>query len=214
MKAIFSILAICFVLITATIVYVIRSGVSIRTAPIIKPSVISPDFRNVPQGIFLRLFPDFQQADFVLWGIPEDSAEAQNTLSQLQKKIETEMGISISILRKGPTTTQQDIKNCHHPCWVFLPEDSAHELTTNTWINENLRPSGSTYFTITWVQFNRTSTVPENCRTEKRLDLDCLKRVSVLEVSRKIKAPDRRYFFMRKYLDRDYFLFIEEPLNP
>lgn len=214
MKAIFSILAICFVLITATIVFIIRSGVSIRTAPIIKPSIISPDFNNVFQGISLRLFPDFQQAEFVLWGIPESSLEAQNTLSQLQKKVEAEMGTSISILRNGLTATQQDIQNCARPCWVLLPEDSAHELTANMWVNENLRPSGSTYFTITWVQFNRTSTVPEYCTKEKRLDLECLKKVSIQEVSRKIKAPDRRYFFMRKYLDRDYFLFIEEPKNP
>lgn len=210
MKTIAGILTVCFVLITASIIYIIRSGVSIRTAPIIKPSAISADFHNVPNGVFLRLFPDFQQADYVLWGLPANSTEAQTTLQLLKERHEKEFKNSVTVLSYEELASPSQIQNCSKPCWILLPENQAHELHSNSWAHDHLKQTQKNYFTVTWIKFIRTVEVSEKCKNEKRLDLECLKSVSVREVLRKMKDPEARYFFMRKYLDRDYFLFIED----
>lgn len=213
MKVIITILALCFTLITASIAYLLHSGVSIRTAPIIKPSIITSDFHNVPQGLFVRLFPDFQQADYILWGVSQNSREVQTTLSMVKSQYEREFTTPVNFIYDGTTASTKDIESCPRPCWILFPESSAHELSPNTWINEKLRPLNKTYFTINWIPFKKGVRVPEYCTKEKRLDLECLKVVSVNEVTSKMKAPDQRYFFVRKYLDSDYFIFIEDPLN-
>lgn len=209
MKTIIAILTVCFALITALIIYITRAGVSIRTAPIIKPSAVSQDFHNVPLGIFLRLFPDFQQADYVLFGFPQDSLEAQTTLKLLKDRYEKEFKTEVKLLIGTEPTTLAMIQQCTKPCWILLPEAEANELSANTWIQSNIHPTNRPYFTLTWIPFQRNVTVSEACEKEKRLDLSCLKTVSVKEVERKMKDSNARYFFMRKYLDRDYFLFIE-----
>lgn len=214
MKTITSLLAVCFLLITGSIIYIIRSGVSIRTAPIIKPSVISRDFRNVPQGLFLRLFPDFQQADYVLWGGSQNSGEVQTTLALAKEHYEREFKRPVNFIYEGEKAHLEAVANCPKPCWILLPENKAHELTPNAWVQTNLLPLHKTYFTLTWVNFKKNISVPAECTQEKRLDLPCLISVSVREVGRKMPDPQQRYFFMRKYLDSDYFLFVEEPLQP
>ena len=209
MKTIFAILTVCFTLITAMIIYITRAGVSIRTAPIIKPSAVSQDFHNVPFGIFLRLFPDFQQADYVIFGFPQNSPEAQTTLNLLKERYEKEFKTEVKILAEEEPKNLASVQNCLKPCWIFLPEAEANELSPNAWIQNNIHPTKRSYFTLTWIPFQRKVTVSELCEKEKRLDLECLKTVSVKEVERKMKDPNARYFFMRKYLDHDYFLFVE-----
>lgn len=209
MKTIIAILTVCFTLITALIIYITRAGVSIRTAPIIKPSAVSKDFHNVPLGIFLRLFPEFQQADYVLFGFPQNSSEARTTLHLLKERYEKEFKIEVKILVGTETKSLALVQNCLKPCWIILPEAEANELSLNAWIQTNIHPTKRSYFTLTWIPFQRQITVSELCKKEKRLDLECLKAVSIKEVERKMKDINARYFFMRKYLDRDYFLFIE-----
>lgn len=211
MKTIISLLSLGFVIIIACLVYLLNSGVSIRTAPIIKPSVVSPDFTNVPQGLFLRLFPDIQQSHYILWSVSQNSAEVQQTLSIIKERAEKELHLPVRFIYDGPNATLEQVQACARPCWILFPEDQANELKNNDWINTRLKPLERPYFTISWIGFHRNVTVPESCVQEKRLDLECLKVVSIQEVQRKMKEENARYFFMRKYLDRDYFLFLEDP---
>ncbi|MGZ3772325.1 MAG: hypothetical protein ACXVCY_00530 [Pseudobdellovibrionaceae bacterium] len=210
MKIIVSILTVSFIFITVCIAYLVKSGISIRTAPIIKPSIISNDFENVPQGLFVRLFPDLQQADYILWGISQNSVEVQKTLTALKNQYEKEFKTPVRFIFDGLKASAQDIEKCSKPCWIYLPEDSAHELKPNTWIQKNIKPSNRNYFTISWVSFTRTIETPEYCLKEKRLDLECLKAISVQEFARKKMSPRDKYFFVKKYLDTDYFLFVEQ----
>jgi hypothetical protein len=209
MKTITGILSLGFLIIIACLVYLLKSGVSIRTAPIIKPSPVSQDFVNVPQGIFLRLFPDIQQSHYILWSVSQNSAEVQKTLSVMKERAEHDLGLPVNFIYDGPKATAAEVKACARPCWILFPEDQANELKPNAWIDANIKPLGREYFTLSWSGFRRDVVVPDSCVKEKRLDLECLKVLSIHEVSRKMKERDQRYFFMRKYLDRDYFLFVE-----
>lgn len=211
MKNIVALLAICFVIIIGTIVYLIGTGVSIRTAPIIKPSFVGLNFHNVSQGLFLRLFPDFQQSEYVLWGADQKSSEFKTILHDLQKRYEQQFKTSVHILEISPDFNQNSLADCAKPCWILLPIHQAHELVRNNWIEDKRNFLNNNYVTITWVQFDRNNSVPPACIAEKRLDFECLKSVSVQEVERKLVDKSQRYFFMRKYKDRDYFLFVEGP---
>lgn len=213
MKTLIALLSLGFLIIIACLVYLLNSGVSIRTAPIIKPSVISQDFVNVPHGVFLRLFPDIQQSHYILWGVSQNSAEVQKMLSVIKERAEKELGVPVQFIYDGLRATPEEVKNCARPCWILFAQDQVHELHRNEWIENTLRPLNRPYFTLSWVDYQRDVMVPELCVREKRLDLECLKMVSIKEVRRKMKEPQSRYFFMRKYLDRDYFLFVEAPLT-
>lgn len=209
MKIITSILTVALIIITAGVLYIVKSGVSIRTAPIIKPSIITSDFNNVPEGLFLRLFPDFQQSHYILFGIPQNSSEVQQTLSILKQLYEKEFKMPVNFIFDGLNASAEEIKNCAKPCWIYLPENGAHGLKTNEWLNKSIIPLNKIFISITWIYFSRTVSVPESCLTEKRLDFECLKAVSIKEIERKLKEENKRYFFVRKYLDTDYFLFVE-----
>lgn len=210
MKIIISLLSLGFVIIIACLVYLLNSGVSIRTAPIIKPSIVSQDFINVPQGLFLRLFPDIQQSHYILWSVSQNSAEVQKTLSVMRERTEKELHAPVQFIYDGANATAQEVQACARPCWILFAEDQAHELQPNSWIESHVKPLGRPYFTLSWIPFQREVKVPEGCVKEKRLDLECLKVISVQEVRRKMKDDSVRYFFMRKYMDRDYFLFVEK----
>lgn len=210
MKIIVSLIGLCFTIITATIVYLILNGVSIRTAPIIKPSSIIPSFKNVPHGLFLRLFPDFQQADYVLWGAPLNSPEFETMLKHLKEYYQNEFKQIARIIPAGENASLAEVAACSKPCWIFFTTQPAHELSPNSWIQKNLLPLKKSYFSITWMPFHRNFELPEYCNDEKRLDQDCLKALSIDQVKKDFKSKNERYFFARKYMDRDYFLFIEE----
>lgn len=211
MKTITTILTFGFLIITACIIYIIKSGVSIRTAPIIKPSIISQNFENVPQGLFLRLFPDIQQAHYIIWGVSQNSNEVQKTLAIMKERYEHELKTPVQFIYNSINLSKEDIEKCKKPCWIYLPEDAANELKPNIWIQQNIRSLGREYFTLTWIPFNRNPEIPDYCLKEKRLDLECLKVISIKEVKQKMPENQKRYFFVRKYMDRDYFLFIENP---
>lgn len=209
MKTITTILTFGLIIITACIAYIIKTGISIRTAPIIKPSVISRNFENVPQGLFLRLFPDFQQAHYVIWGISQNSPEVQKTLAIIKDRYESEFKAPVQFIYDGLAAKSEEIEKCKKPCWIYLPENAANELKPNAWIEKNIKALGREYFTLSWIPFSKKGEVPGYCLKEKRLDLECLKAVSIQEVERKMSDSKARYFFVRKYMDRDYFVFIE-----
>lgn len=211
MKIISSLIATAFLVICVCMFLIFKNGVSIRTAPIIKPSPVGADLSNISQGIFLRLFPDLQQSRYVIWNISQNSEEVQKTLSLLKSRIENEMHLKITYIFDGSKATAQEIESCTQPCWIFFQEDAVNELSKNDWLESKIAPQTGGYFIISWVPFVRNLEVSQTCIEEKRLDLECLKHVSVHEVKKYMKDSTQRYFFMRKYLDHDYFLFVEKP---
>jgi len=212
MKKITIILTLSFILISACMIYLIVSGVSLRSASLISPSVMSPDRHSIAKGLVIRLFPDLQNARYILWGTLPETEESQKVLAFFIEEYEQAFKAPMHILRNAETASPEELQACEKPCLLMLSATSAHELSTNEFIEKKIRPLKQEYFNITWVPFYNNETVPEVCEKQKRLTMDCLIPLSIRDIKKKIKDPNQLYFFLRKYNDRDYFLFVQQPL--
>jgi hypothetical protein len=93
-----------------------------------------------------------------------------------------------------------------------MPQDKANTLTPNAWIDEKIVPTQKNYLTLTVMPFNGDEMVSDFCDQQKRQTLECITPVSVREIHRKMKDPKQLYFFLRKYNERDFFLFVQKEL--
>ncbi len=212
MKKLIALLTFCSVVISGVLIYLVLNGISLRSAPIIKPSIMTSDQKNVAEAVILRLFPDLQGAEYVVIGLRAELTESQQLLNLLKSEYEKQFGREISILPDAAAVTQLEFQSCRTPCWILTTQDKSNELTENPLLSQWL-PAGSQrpYFNLTLIPFSSDAVVTDFCIEEKRLTLDCLIPLSIHEAKRKMKDPLQRYFFVRKYNERDYFLFTQEP---
>ncbi|MNL22704.1 hypothetical protein D3C87_1440610 [compost metagenome] len=115
------------------------------------------------------------------------------------------------IIRDAEKVSVDEISKCEKPCWLLISKEVANELTINSFIEEKIAPLKKEFINISFLSFEKNEAVAEKCDQEKRLTLDCIGPVSVREVQKKLKDPAQRYFFLRKYNDRDFFIFIQKP---
>lgn len=209
MKNVAALFGFCFLVITACMIYLVKNGISLRSAPMIKPSVIADDSSNIAHNVILRLAPELMVKRFVLLGILPTNEEARRVLLQIQQEHQEVLDESITFI-DGLSATQETISACPQPCWILMPQSGANELRPNSFIEKHILPISNSYISLTWLQFkNEQMDIPEKCILEKRLDLECLQIVSVQDVRRKMKDKSQRYFFMRKYNESDYFLLVQ-----
>lgn len=209
MKKIVLILALAFVVISACMIYLVRTGVSLRSAPIIRPSVMTADRQNIAHGVLYRLSPEFQNAHYVLWGFLPENDETRKILSLMKDEYEKIFPHKVMILADAENLTKEQLQACQKPCWLLLPRTHANELTENDFVRTRIQPLQKEYFNVTWMPFTKAEEVPEACIQEKRLTLECLQMLAVQEAQRRLKAGSQ-YFFMKKYNERDFFLFFQE----
>lgn len=189
------------VLVTICLVYLTRSGVSLRPATLIKPTVIKTE-QNVTDAVVNRLFPEFKENDTLLIGLPPNK-QAAEFLNLLQESYKKHFKKEARIVN-GP----EELKECKEACWLPLPPSSAHALRTNAFIEDQIKPLDRSYFTMTLFQFSTQEKLPKRCRQQQRLSLTCIRTLSVAEFKRKM-SEDQKYFFMRKYLDKNVFVFMQ-----
>ncbi len=208
MKKIITLLSLAFVFISACLVYLIIHGVSLRTAPLIKPSTFIT-MEEVAEKLVLRLFPDFQSSDYVLWGVLPLNAESQQLLESMQKDYEKVFHRKVSLLRNAREASPEDLRKCGAPCWLLLPREEANELKSPNFFESKILPLNRPSFNVTWMNFSPTEQPSQTCLEEKRLDLECVEKLSVRDTQKKMQGPGR-FFFLRKYNERDFFIFIQE----
>lgn len=213
MKKISIILGIAFVIIIFCMLYLVRTGVSLRTEPLIKPTEISHDHRNIAEHLMLRLFPELQGNHYILWGVLPETQESQRVLSFALEEYQKMFKVPVHVIRDGVNATDEELRACQKPCWVLFPTEQANELTPNELIEKKFHALNLPYITLTWVSFDNTEKVTDECEAQQRLHLDCLIPVSIREVQKKIKDPRKLHFFLRKYNDRDYFLFVQKEVG-
>lgn len=198
--------AAAFILIAGGMLHLMNQGVSIRTAPQIKPTLFTSD--NLPkqlaENLYLRLFPELQNTDYWWVGIEEAQVSQLDPFFAL---LQDRMAQPITLLKNA---NEEAVQNCKKPCWIFLEPGAASELSGRNSYLRNIKYQKST--TLTFLEFQRSLTPRKECLEQKRLSLDCVAEISVNEVRKKIKDPGQ-YFFMRKYLDRDYFFLQESARN-
>lgn len=209
MKKITVLLALAFLIISACVIYLVRSGVSLRAAPIIRPSIVTSGDHNIPPSLAIRLSPDFQSAHYVLWGALPDG-RTEKLMNETKNEYEKLSHRGVTLLQDPLNASPEDFKKCPAPCWMLVPNDQVNEMLENEFLDQKIRPLQSSHISITMVPFKRDVEIPEVCLDQKRLTPDCLKPLSIHAAHRKMKEKGQRYFFMNKYQDRDFFLFIEE----
>ncbi|MBO9666830.1 MAG: hypothetical protein J7501_08445 [Bdellovibrio sp.] len=182
-----------------------------RSEPLIRPTVISEDQRNIAAHTVLRLFPDLQMNHYILWGVLPEAPDTQLMMTHFVEVYYKTFHTPAHVIQDGLKATPEEIKNCEKPCWILLPTELAHELTPNEFIQKNIQPLGRPFFSISYMPFTGNETVTEACNAEQRLTYECVTPIAVREVSKKLKDPQAKYFFMRKYNERDFFLFVQKP---
>lgn len=208
MKKITALLILAFIIISACMIYLIRSGVSIRSAALIRPSVISTDGRNMSNGLVIRLAQQLKNTHYIVWGFSSDS----DLFDQAQEEFEKLFPhLKVSRLQLGPQTTAEEIRACPAPCWIVTEPEKAHELAGQTPLPHRSEIAEKSYFNLSVIHFSNAEPVTAECDSQKRLNYACIKTLSVREAQRKMKKPNERYFFLRQYLEKDYFLFVQSP---
>ena len=197
--------------ISACMIYFVSHGVSMRAEPMIDPSVINADHQNIADGLITRLFPELQNDAYILWGAPTDSAEFMTTLTLTKNKYEQRFGKTVTLLLGAENKTVEEIKNCALPCWIVVDTKNANQLLPNDFIDKKMTPLNKGFFTLTWLPFTKTEPVPKDCEDQKRIEsLECVRTLTVRDSLRRMKKQDQRYFFLRRYNEKDYFLFVQQ----
>lgn len=203
MKKVFWLMGSAFLLITACIVYLIINGVSLRSAPYIKPTPVQEGV--IGSHVHLRLFSDWKNVDYVFWQYNPESphfALEESTRLQILELLKNQTQIQMNIAASDQAS---DLQNCPRPCFVNTVQ--AHQLSPNPVITEWIQ--SSKFITVSWLYFDRDVQVPQSCVELKRLTLDCITPLVVHQNRKKMKLKDAKYFLMNKYLDQDYFIFVE-----
>lgn len=215
MKTFFVLLAISCVLASAVLIKLTREGISIRSAPIIAPSPQGVGYSNIAKSLVNRLFPDFQMSNYLVIGRSAGLEMADSIVSDLKARYEDQFQKTVTILTDDGNISADAIAKCAQPCWILTAETNANELSEYQKIPQILDSMENTnHFHITLIPFSNVPEPTQDCIDEKRLTLGCLIPLSIHEVSKKFKDKNATYFFVRKYKDRDYFLFLQTgPLN-
>ena len=198
MKTVLAILGAAILVSSGVMLYLVKKGAALRPAGVIAPSEIGTKVDLIGQAVGLRLFPDFQTAKNVVWYLDVADEPFVNIPESTLANYQTNFKPELFDLRKNPQAS-----SCAENCWyvqganVPLPEAVQQKIKTE--------PSVEIFVQY----FSRDEEVPEVCENEKTLEVKCVRPVSVREVRKKLKtsAP---YFFMRRYLDSQFYLFIEK----
>lgn len=197
MKIVISLLAAAILIGSSVMIYLVKKGAALRPAGVIAPTEIGMAPELIGKSIALRLFPDFQTAKNVVWYIDVEDEPFVNIPESALSHYQTNSKPSFFDLRKAPQT------NCAENCWYV-------QALNRPLPAELLQKTKNELSVEIYVQyFDRGEEVSELCEAEKILELKCVRPVSVREVRRKMKTQ-ASYFFMRRYLDSQFYLFIEK----
>jgi len=197
MKKVSILLGVALLMITAILIFLLKSGGALKPAGVIKPAEIGSDPGLIGRAIALRLFPEFHAAQNVIWYLeaPEE------------------------ILAKIPEIAHLNYQNPQKPALHDLRQDQQNICVGNCWY---IRQAGSTLpetllqkmkteksLEIHIQYFDRNEPVPDTCEKEKILEPKCIKPISVREIRRKLKT-EAPHFFMQRYQSSQFYLFIEK----
>ena len=197
MKKIFWALGLSFVVISILLLVIVKRGVIVRPQPLIKPTVIQEDFEPVAKYVVLRMFPDFQSTDYVIWKLDPRNSEAELFQQRILQEYTHLFAKPVNVLSLG-----QPIDSCPKPCWVFsaISEVEVKQLSER-------------FIVVSWVNFESVENIPDDCMNKKILDSRCIKFVSLKSIEKKLKDPNARYFFLHKYIDQYFYLFVQGAKN-
>lgn len=204
MKLVNALLVACLVIISAVVIYLVIDGTALRSAGVIKPTVLDGENKLLPKSVALRLFPEFQTSPNTVWlASPKIQPKLATIVASIHNYYTTLKAPSMPELTLINSNTQtSEIANSQNSKWWVFESENESVLKS---IRQNEVAPNIIYVN----EFKRDEAVPAICESEKMLSRECLKVVAVREVKKKFKT-EQRYFFMRRYNDHEFYLFIEE----
>lgn len=196
MKTITFVLSFAFVVISAVMISLVRSGGALKPAGVIKAAEVGDDPSLIGKQIAVRLYPDFHAAQSVIWRIENGS----ELFAQIARTAFDNY--------RGPRKPQlidsrhQTEASCSDTCWYIINLGTDLPESVQQRVNES--PTAEIFIQT----FHRDEAVPEVCESEKILTVGCMRPISVREVRRKIKTPAPHYF-MQRYQQSQFYLFVE-----
>ncbi|AGH94566.1 hypothetical protein [Pseudobdellovibrio exovorus] len=214
MKKVGWLIGLGLIIITVCMGYLIKQGISLRSAPLIQPSVMDADRANVATSVIQRMHQNFEDVDYAIFGVAE-KAEDQQLIRMMAEEYEKVFKAPVQFLVQNDSVTADVVAACTRPCWILTGFEKAHTLAgVNTWMQDNLISQQKPFLSLTIVDFQvgepGDDVVSDECHQQKRLSFDCLVPVSVREIKRRMKKPDQKYFFLRQYNGEDFFLFLQK----
>ncbi len=201
-KVTWLVIGLCLI-ITAAMISLFRSGISLRVATLIKPSEFH-SVDGVAEALVVRLYPEFQSKKIliVVTTDNEGKAWAIPLLVSLRERLQ-------ATPLKGDMEFLTQAQDCVKKCVFYNPsEELAREIREK--FQTELTAEKSPVFRLHIWQFSREEAWKPQCESMHRLTEECVRAVSIRESLRKMKDPKKKYFFLKKYNHNEYYLFLEK----
>ena len=203
-KKVYALLILTLIAITLVMISLLKKGVTLRLEPLIKPTVIDSNFEPVARHLFLRLFPDFQDADYIIWSFDTESEETELFKIRIKSEFESKINKKLSFYDFSLEKPQNDLDLCSKPCWIYSKSQQDAEI-----IEQTMRAKQNNYRVIYGIHYTEVPEVSEACLSQSRLEYKCIPPIALNDVKKKLKDNSARYFFLKKYLDLHFYLFIK-----
>jgi len=198
--------------IASIMIYLFKSGISVRSQTLIRPSPIEGDMAKVSQAVFLRLFPEFEDRDVFVIGADKPSPGVSEFIAKLELEAEDHYKKKVQVFDDDHLlSSQNEFSSCSKTCWVMTETQSTSDIAPMPSVMQLAGLNEKNRFTLSIFEFDTydPAVIPK-CEKEKRLTLECLKNLAIKEMQHQMRDHSQKYFFLKQYLDRDYFLFIQK----
>lgn len=197
----FVIIMILIAIVGAVMISLLRSGISLRVATLIKPSEIIST-KQVAQAVVVRLYPDLQTKKWMIYQTPPQSALPKELFENILEEIKK--------TPVGEFELKTSFEDCGKHCAFLVDSEAFKSLFEKKFAEKNNEQQAEPeYFRLVIYQFDRTEPFLEECETMQRLDEKCIRSLSIRDAQRKMKDATKKYFFLKKYNHNDLFLFLE-----
>ncbi|MBX2993166.1 MAG: hypothetical protein KF681_00015 [Bdellovibrionaceae bacterium] len=199
MKTIAVVVGLALMIATLIMMGLVRSGGALKPAGVIKVTEVGADPSLIGNYVATRLFPELHGAKAVIWYTDDQQGLPAQIPWLTHANYKAPEKPVVLDLWTNPSA------ECQGPCWYLQPlgkelrADLARQVQDERVVEIFVR------------YFDRNEEVSDLCEHQKILDGDCLRAVSAREVKRKLKTP-APHFFMQRYLESRFYLFIERPL--
>lgn len=197
MKTVFLILSLAILMSSGVMFFLVKKGAALRPAGVIAPAEIAAKPELVAESIALRLFPEFQKVKNVIWHFDIQDKPFSEIAEMTLQKYQTIPKPELIDLRKNPEA------KCETNCWYI----QSLNQPINSYVVDKIENAPSLEIYVQ--SFERDEEVTVFCENEKILEFKCIRPISIRQVKKKFKKS-RPYFFMRRYMDSQFYLFIEK----
>lgn len=178
----------------------LNTGISLRVATLIKPSEVSST-KQVVQALAIRLFPELQTKKWLIYSFDKDSPRARELLVEFLSEVKKTPAGEYQVRVAG--------EECQQHC-LFLDETSQSNEAVKKNFTAKLEAEQSDVFRLKVSEFSLEEKYIEECESMQRLDEKCIRSISIRDARRKMKKPEQKYFFLKKYNHNQYYLFLQK----